>query len=175
MNFFFFFLSLSLQVYTWFHFVSCDPRAEVDHLWRLRVCVCPECVSAVPPVGYMCRDPSPTKLGAGALHHSFPYYEVNVISESRQSLCFILSQGVLQDLWNISESSSSIYLLLLHWFGARETCYSKSRQHGSHRNTLSCHNHGEFFFFVFFFVFQHHVFVGDCRSLPGGPKHLGAI
>lgn len=89
-------------------------------------------------------------------------------------MCFFLSQGVLQDLWNISESSSSNvvsgffsfrfckqkqYLLLLHWFGARETCYSKSRQHGSHRNTLSCHNHGEFFFPLFSSLFSSTMFL----------------
>lgn len=69
---------LSLQVYTRLHFISSDPGAEIGDMWRLRVCVCPECLLALPHVSCMCRDPAQTELGAGALHHSVSHHEVSV-------------------------------------------------------------------------------------------------
>lgn len=67
---------LSLQVYTWLHFISSDPGAEISDMWRLWVCVCPERLPALPHVSCMCRDPAQTELGAGALHHSVSHHEV---------------------------------------------------------------------------------------------------
>lgn len=70
------------QVYTWFHFISSDPGAEVGDTWGLGVCVCPECLPAVPHVGCMCWDLTQAKLGVGALHHRVSHYEVSITLHS---------------------------------------------------------------------------------------------
>lgn len=69
-------LYCDVQVYTRFHIIQSDPGAEVGDCGGLSVCVCTECIIAISHVGSVCRNPSPTQLGAGALHHRLPHYEV---------------------------------------------------------------------------------------------------
>lgn len=47
-------------------------------MWGLWVCVCPECLLALPHVSCMCREPAQAKLGSGALHRSVSHYEVSI-------------------------------------------------------------------------------------------------
>lgn len=70
------FLSCDVQVYTRFHIIQSDPGAEVGDCGGLSVFVRAECIIAISHAGSVCRDPSPTQLGAWALHHRLPHYEV---------------------------------------------------------------------------------------------------
>ncbi len=65
-----------MQVYTRFHIIQSDPGAEVGDCGGFSVCICAECVIAISHAGIVCWDPSPTQLGARALHHRLPRYEV---------------------------------------------------------------------------------------------------